>query len=287
MPFQKEQIQQARQADLVEYLRARGYELKREGQNFRVPGHGGLIVRANHWRQFSTGEGGNALDFLVKVMGRDFKTAIQELTGVPVAVPGEMAGLRKKLKPLVMPPAARNQRRVIAYLTKTRGLPVDIVVSLIRAGLLLQDDRGNCVFPCLDETGEARGAILEGTLSNVRWKGRAPGSDISYPWWWPPAAGGKSDLVTVTESPIDAMSLAVLRPGCRACHIIALGGLHLDAVEGFISRLNIRRVVLALDNDSEGQKAAKRLSEGLLKTGVHCWILKPEKKDWNSILGMV
>lgn len=284
--LQHDEIRRARQADLVAYLRQQGYELKREGKNWRIEDHGGLLVQGNHWKQFSTGEGGNALDFLVKVMGRDFKTAIQELTGVPVAVPGEMAGLRKKLKPLVMPPAARNQRRVIAYLTKTRGLPVDIVVSLIRAGLLLQDDRGNCVFPCLDETGEARGAILEGTLSNVRWKGRAPGSDISYPWWWPPT-GGNSNLVTVVENPIDALSLAVLRPGCRQGHIIALGGLHENAVNAFILRLKIKQVVLALDNDQEGQKAAKRLSEGLLKTGVHCWILKPEKKDWNSILGMV
>jgi len=287
MSFQKEQIQRARQADLVEYLRARGYELKREGQNFRVPGHGGLIVRGNHWRQFSTGEGGNSLDFLVKVLGVEFKKAVEQLVNCPAVNPGEQSmsgGTTSRTKQLDMPARAQNQRRVIAYLTQTRGLPADLVVGLIRAGLLWQDARGNCVFPCLDSVGQAQGAILEGTLSDVRWKGRAAGSDIHYGWLWPPAI--ESDLVAVVESPIDAMSLSVLRPGVRSNYLLALGGLHFEAVERFLSeRLHVRQVVLAMDNDSPGRQAAQDWQKWLNTQQYKVWCLFPDKgKDWNEMV---
>lgn len=270
------EITAARQADLVQYLRDQGYDLQREGQNWRIEGHGGLLIRQNHWKQFNTGEGGNAVDFLTKVLGKDFRTAVQELvniTTVTVTEPTE-----KKLK---MPQPAANQRRVIAYLNQTRGLPANLVVSLIRAGLLYQDGRGNCVFPCFED-GQARGAILHGTLTDVRYTGRAPGSDIRHGWYWPPEEGN-SDLLTVSEAPIDAMSLSVLRPKCRKGHILALGGLHREAIESFLSRFEIRRAVLALDNDFEGQKVAQNWREWLFEK-YQVWNLVSQQKDWNEDL---
>jgi hypothetical protein len=245
-----ELIRRARQADLVEYLSRRGYELKREGQNYRVVGHGGLLVRGNHYKHFSTGEGGNSLDFLTKILGIPFRQAVQELTGqnpgentirvvkTPAKIPSPLNGQNPgENTVLIMPARAKDNRRVYAYLTKTRGLPSGMVNELVKTGLIYQDGRGNCVFPCLDVGGRPRGAILRGTLSDVRFQGRATGSDTSYGWWWPPS--GESDLVTVTESPIDAMSFVVLRPGARAGHILALGGLHQEAVEGFLGRVKL------------------------------------------------
>lgn len=284
MPFPKEQIQQARQADLIQYLLDHGYDLKREGQNFRIPGHGGLLVRANHWRQFSTGEGGNTLDFLVRVLGIDFKEAIEQLVVYPTANPGGQTVSRGVSK-LEMPDRAQNNRRVIAYLTKTRGLPADVIIGLIKTDLLWQDTQGNCVFPCNNVKGEAQGAILEGTLSDVRWKGRAAGSDIEYGWWWPPAASD-INLMTVVESPIDAMSLPVLRPGARDGYILAMGGLHREAIERFLNdRPGVRRVVLALDNDSPGKQATEEWQEWLKNKEYKVWVLSPYRsKDWNALL---
>ncbi len=122
-----------------------------------------------------------------------------------------------------MPGRCRNHQRVIAYLIKTRGLPVNLVIELIRAKLLYQSDDGHCVFPCLDRIGEPKGAIIRGTFSDFRYVARADGSDASYGWHWPPV--GPSDQVVFTESPIDAMSLAVLSLEFKACHILAIGGL--------------------------------------------------------------
>lgn len=286
MAFSRETILKARRADLVEYLRSKGYELKKEGRNWRVVGHGGLVVRGNSFYQFSTGLGGNALDFCLKILGLDFRQAMLELIGSPGAAVEHRRVVPEKKK-LEMPARFRNEHRVIAYLTKTRRLPAGLVVELIRAGLLYQDEKGNCVFVCRDGEGRARGAILAGTVPGVSWKGVAAGSDTSYGWWWPAIISENADIVTIVESTIDAMSLAVVCPETRRGHILALGGLHKEALEGFISRVNIRKVVLALDGDVWGRKAAQEWREWLSGQGYDVDDLVPEKaKDWNDVLKM-
>jgi hypothetical protein len=87
-------------------------------------------------------------------------------------------------------------------LSKTRCLPVDVIIEQIRSRRLYQDDRGNCVFPCHDRNGEPQGAIKWGTWSDVRYVARAAGSNASYGWHWPPATEN-CKVVVITESPID------------------------------------------------------------------------------------
>lgn len=65
-------------------------------------------------------------------------------------------------KDFMLPQRGQNYRRVIAYLNKSRMLPVDLIIDLIHAKLLYQDEDGNCVFPCLDRNGEPKGAIIRG-----------------------------------------------------------------------------------------------------------------------------
>lgn len=284
MAFSREMILKARQADLVEYLRSRGYELKKEGRNWRLPGYGGLVVRGNSYYQFSAQVGGNSLDFCMKIFCLPFWQAVLELNGASLVASFEPG--KKVKRELEMPTRFRNEHRVIAYLTKTRMLPAGLVVNLIKAGLLYQDKIGNCVFVCRDDAGRALAAILEGTITKVRWKGLAPGSDTSFGWFWPGPAGRYIDTVIVFESPIDAMSLAVLRPEIRFSHLLALGGLHREALEGFLNRKNILRVGLAFDNDEWGQKAAQEWQEWLLDEGYTVLNLTPDKpaKDWNDML---
>ncbi|MCG9969601.1 DUF3991 and toprim domain-containing protein [Pelotomaculum terephthalicicum JT] len=289
MVFSREMILKARRADLLEYLRSRGYELKKEGKNWRAPGYGGLVIRGNRFYHFSGEIGGNALDFCIKFLRLPFWQAVLELNGSPAAaIERPVPRAEKKLKKVLeMPARFRNEHRVIAYLTKTRCLPAGMVVDLIRIGLLYQDDKGNCVFVCRDEAGRARGAILAGTVSNVRWKGVAPGSDTGYGWWWP-ADCDNADTVIPVESPIDAVSFVVLYPEMRESHILALGGLHTEALEGFLKRVKIGRVVLALDSDIWGRKAALEWGGLLSARGyeVREEVVPEDAKDWNNLLRM-
>jgi hypothetical protein len=188
-------------------------------------------------------------------------------------------------KELYMPERGRNHRRVIAYLIKARGLPVELIIELIRSKLLYQDEHGNCVFPCFDRHGEARGAIIRGTYTDVRYVAQAPGSDASYGWHWPPK--NESGQLVITESPIDAMSLALIRPLFRTGHILALGGLKPSAVHRFLDdHCMVRTLVFALDNDQTGLDAVRKWSVRLYEKGYDVQICLPDTpaKDWNEML---
>lgn len=280
--YTADQIKAARQADLVVWLQAHGHDLKREGLNWRLPGFAGLLIQGNHFKHFGSGTGGNSLDFLTNIFGMNFLDAVQTLihTG-PAQQPIRAPAVAEK--ELILPQRGRNHRRVIAYLTKARCLPVELVIELIRSKLLYQDVNGNCAFPCLGRRGEPKGAIIRGTYTDVRYVARAQGSDASYGWHWPP--GGGSDQVVITESPIDAMSLAVIRPEVRADHILALGGLIPAGVHRFLDERDVKTVILALDNDDPGIDAAFGWTLELGDNVHNVQTCSPAPaKDWNELL---
>lgn len=79
-------IEQARQADLPDLLASRGWHLKREGRDYRIPGHGGLTLWQDdaglwRWTWFSRGKGGDAISFLMEFEGLSFREAIEVLSG--------------------------------------------------------------------------------------------------------------------------------------------------------------------------------------------------------------
>lgn len=294
MPFSRDQITRARRADLVTYLSACGFRLRRDGRGqYRVPGHGGLIVSRNRWYWHSRQKGGNALDFLVDVLGLPFAEAVEALLETPEAAcpgpsapPQKIAGLDSPpaFRP---PPAAPDHRRVLAYLTVVRRLPAETVSSLIQQGLLYEDTQGNCVFPCRDSAGRIRGAFLRGTHPRRAFKGLAAGSDSRYGWWWPPDPGPGSGIVAATESAVDAVSLVTLYPAFRRFHQLSLNGLRPGALQTFLAdHREVRTVILALDSDEPGQQAAGRLRLELSEKGYRAAILRPPQgcKDWNEVL---
>jgi len=284
--YSQDQIMAARQADLPTWLQAHGYNLKREGRNWRVPGNAGLFVQGNHFKHFGSDIGGNSLDFLVDFLGYKFLDAVQALIhAAPAQLPIGHYMPPAAQNDFLLPQRGRNHRRVIAYLIKARGLPIDLIIELIRSKLLFQDDHGNCVFPCLDQRREPKGAIIRGTYTDVRYVAQAPGSDASYGWHWQPDR--ESNLVYITESPIDAMGLAVIRPFSRADHILALGGLKPSGVHRFLDdHQMVRTIVFSLDNDQPGLDAVKRWSVELHEKGCNVQICLPDApaKDWNEML---
>jgi len=289
LTYTLEQIRQARQVDLLRYLEKQGYELKKEGQNYRVAGQGGFLVQKNHWKQFSTDQGGNTLDFLIKMEGHSFKEAMEMLlegATMPENTeikPNFYRGKENNKKELQLPDRAPNEHRVLAYLNKTRGLSIDMIVQLIKEGLLYQDVRGNCVFVCIaPETGEIKGAALQGTLTDVKkYRGVCRGTDTRFGFYLPPEE--KSNVLVITESAIDILSLATLKPKAKEHHMLSLNGLNLEALECFLENQTIKHIVIALDNDHEGIRAAAQLEK---KYAFDLKISKylPPSKDWNEEL---
>ncbi len=78
----REQIRTARLASLLPLLEKRGLPLvETGGDNFLVSAFPGLIVKDCYWRWPERNQSGNAIDFLVQVLGLSFHAAMTELTG--------------------------------------------------------------------------------------------------------------------------------------------------------------------------------------------------------------
>lgn len=180
----KEQIESARGANLAEYFQTHGYECELRRDELHVKGYGGFYVNVNtnQWTCFSGNKGGtNAVNCLTEMLGMDFKTAVRELAGGSISYTPrrENNSFSAVKKQLVLPEKADNMKKVFAYLCQTRKINSEIVSQLAHDKLLYQDTRGNAVFVHRDENGKIVGAEIQGTNSEIRYKGVAQGTSES------------------------------------------------------------------------------------------------------------
>ena len=180
----KEQIESARGANLAEYFQTHGYECELRRDELHVKGYGGFFVNVNtnQWTCFSENKGGtNAVNCLTEMLGMDFKTAVRELAGGSISYTPrrENNSFSAVKKQLVLPEKADNMKKVFAYLCQTRKINSEIVSQLAHDKLLYQDTRGNAVFVHRDKNGKIVGAEIQGTNSEIRYKGVAQGTSES------------------------------------------------------------------------------------------------------------
>ena len=79
-PWTREQIRAARTAMLVPLLEKRGLKfIETGGGNFLVTAYPGLIVKESYWRWPERNLSGNAIDFLVQILGLSFHDAMRDI----------------------------------------------------------------------------------------------------------------------------------------------------------------------------------------------------------------
>lgn len=280
--FSNEQIRQARQADLKQYLElTQGWTFKREKKNWRCNQHDSLYVMGNAYVWYSRGDSkGNTLNFLVKHFGFTFVNAVKELNGSryqaaqPIIMTNGPKGAVKFDK-------APDAKRVIAYLTKTRKLAFDIVIKpLLERHLLSQDTNGNAVFKWIND-GELIGAELQGTCSDVRFKGVLGGSLTGH--GFTVMVSPKPIKVAFFESAIDLLSCWQLyREDLAQYALVSMAGLKEVTVINTIDRLGIapENALIACDNDQAGKNFTALMKD---KFGIRAK-LPVCHKDWNDQL---
>lgn len=125
-------IEQARQMDLLSYLRA--YEpsnLKRVAGNvYCTSEHDSLKISNGKWYWWSRGFGGvSALDYLIKVKEYSFVEAVETLTGrIADWKPPPPAPKKDEPKVLLLPPKNKDSDRVTEYLFG-RGIDYQLIAS--------------------------------------------------------------------------------------------------------------------------------------------------------------
>lgn len=273
----KEQIQEAREADLFRYLQFHESGiLKRDGPNYRHKEHDSLVyvTGKRYWYWNSRGRSINALDYLVEIRGYGLVDAVNALTDGGTRQTENYQGTAVKShvpkepekKPFSLPWAKRCATFAVSYLQR-RGISSQVISQCFRSGLLYEaryKGEAVCVFVGKDDGGKARFACMRGIGTNL--KKDVAGSDKRFSFCYPPDNPGSRQLA-VFEAPIDALSHATLQElegwkwdGWR----LSLGGTSHVALTAFLERHpEIRRVTLCMDNDFAGLVNARKIRDML------------------------
>jgi len=290
-------VRQARQTDLVKWLRQNNEPLKRAGQWWYIEGCDSLRIQGNKWYRNSKGRSGNSIDFLVDYYNLSPKEAVERLTKDVGCFLVKKSGVKEKnmnaqtLREFNVNSidSAHDQRRILAYLIKKRGIPADIVLAQIRDRQLFQESRtGNAIFAMTNETGNIVGAEVVGTLSfeNIRFKGIKADSAGGYGY----AVGQKlyPRYILFFESAIDLLSFIAImhnqKKSMTGCLLVSMAGLKPEVIRKSLQVFgkSAATPVLCVDNDEAGNDFI-----------VHCLtqypatiIKQPDKcfKDWNDQL---
>lgn len=304
-------LEEIKKIPIVDYAKYLGLTVERVGNHYyTTKGHDSIridIVK-NRYTQYSNSDSklqGDVIAFVQNFGNCSYPEAIETLkkyagisdnnyynnnynpkyTTKPTYQP-----ITEEPKMLLMPGRAENNKRVIAYLTKSRFLNSSIVKELIGRGLIFQEkDKNNVIFVGLDENGIPKYACRRSSLSNVQFRGECSGSDKKYGFNF---SGKDKEKLYIFEAPIDAISHATIanivyksNSAWKEHSRIALGGTSDVALEQYLkTHSEVKELHLCLDNDDAGRSASQKITEKYAKQGYKVLIHTPKNKDFNEDL---
>ncbi len=297
----EEMINEARQVDLLSYLKAhQPTNLVRCGPNeYCTAEHDSLKISNGKWFWFSRGVGGNsALDYLVRVEGIDFVSAVSGLaTGsLPRLTRPERS--EPKRRDLSLPRMTFDLNEAGSYL-RSRCIDQAVINDFTARKMVAEDTLGHTVlFLGLDKNNKPRQCSMRSS-SGPMVKRDATGSDKSYCFSSP--AESQSRTLRVFEGAIDLLSFATLMREAgvdyRKTHMISLSGINLPGrdlsevkapvcLQRYLDdHPEIQNVVLHLDNDYAGRRASVGIQYALEKQGFTVkTVPPPHGKDFNDYL---
>lgn len=222
--------------------------------------------------------GGGAIDLVIHLEGLGFRATVEWLAQ---RFPGDAScrsadrPAQPKTRHLRLPP--RNTAKlssVIRYLVHERCLARTVIESLIAAGTIYADDKGNAVFVMTDDEQSAVGAEIRGTTPRP-WRSMASGSrkDLGYF----SVAAPDATMIVLCESAIDALSCSILRPESLC---ISTAGARTSP--GWLDSLVCEGMPIycGFDADPTGNQMARAMIEAHPRVRR----LRPLFHDWNDVL---
>lgn len=292
-----------------DYAASRGFQIIKKGSFYSIKGKpknadfSSVMIKpsTNRYCHYASDTHWHSIiDFVMELDNCDEKTAIKMLSPLIDTYNLDSAEIvrntaeRKVQKadaPLELPERADTIRNAYAYLTKTRCINRDIVDSFIYNGNLYQDKHNNCVFVSYNRQGEATFCNKRGTYtsSQKRFLQDVPGSDYEHCFFM----NNGSKTLIVTESVIDSMSIMTIIQDCKkivhSYDYVALSGTgKWEAVLNILKENpNIKKILLACDNDKWGLLAIENIRNSILKDFPHIKVtdfLPDTEHDWNDQL---
>ena len=268
----------ARHADLYAFLvKYHNSDFTNEGDSIRLKSNHSISVKKDYteYKDFSTGETGNSIDFLKNYMGYTFVEAVQALSDAPA--PTHLADIQqnsiRNVPPEFPKPVNGTYKNLFAYL-KSRGISFETIQMLVSQKIMYQEkSKNNIVFINMErDFAELRGTYtfgkpFHGIVTNSRHDGF---------WWFRTSKNATKGYIC--EAAIDAISLYELHKiqgKQEKAYYISIAGV---AKQPAIDRLKNSKlnIVIAVDNDTAGQQCRDKNSE--------LEYILPKNKDWNKDL---
>lgn len=292
---------------ITDYAERSGYTLIKTGRYYSLREHDSVKIdpekncfwRNSRFQKGFKGGAGSVIDFAIEFNGaRDAREAMRQIADIygiegdnqpKVAYQKPVVSERRdrperKAGEVMLPKKDADNRRVYAYLLKTRKIEQAVINYFLGKKMLYQDTHKNCVF----HIGTVF-ACLRGTDTNKRFILDLEGCDYDECFFIRP--NENANTLIVAESVIDIMSIMsqMVREGKRFTDYsyLALSGtgklvslfIHLSKEQRF------NAVILAFDNDEGGEKATSIAEDGLLESGFngrYAVASAPSGKDWND-----
>ena len=252
--------------DVAEKL---GFTVVKIGNYYTLKEHDSVRInpKNNLYIQNSTGKGGTVIDFYMNFSGLSLKEALKKLSEGTITSSYKpyqehnTIKAKHEIKDLILPKADENLKNVYAYLVSTRGIDKAIVSDFIKQKMLYQDIHKNCVFVSY-KNREPMFAAVRGTNTKKRFLGDIEGSNYDYLFF----IDNNGKNLVVSESVIDAMSIMSIYKSngdnYKKNDYIALAGTQKhEGVFNHLAKKKYESILICLDNDEAGKKAAVMLEE--------------------------
>ena len=274
----QDQIQVARHTDLYAFLmKYHNDHFTQEGNSIRPKNNHSISIKQGYcgYKDFSTYETGNSIEFLTKHMGYSFVSAVQALTkcsATDYSINTQKNGIQS-VPPKFPVPVNGIYKNLFAFLTD-RDIPAETIQMLISEKIMYQEkEKNNIVFI----NAERDFAELRGTYTFGKpFHGIAAHCRPDGFWWFRTSKAATTGYIC--EAAVDAISLYELHKmqgNMEPAYYISIAG---AAKQPAIDRLKRSKLnlILAVDNDAAGQVCRDRNSD--------LEYILPILKDWNEDL---
>lgn len=291
MIYSREEINQADSMEIVSILNSLGEPIRKVGQYYETKAHDSLRISGNKYYWNSRGTNGKTIKFIMEYYGYSFTKAVELILDKINQKATASTKSQMKSDALHEPSSQwsndslaeiSEKRRAIAYLCKSRMISYEIVIELIKRGIIAQDTFGCVLFKALDENGEVVGAERRSMAVGSHFRQTVRGTNSLYGVNIPI---GNPNSIFAFESSIDMISFyEIYHRKIRDSILVSLRGLKPRIIDSTCKRYNISgdRVYICVDNDESGNTFLERMKEKTPE--LNSIIIHDGCKDWNERL---
>ncbi len=211
----------------------------------------------------------------------------------------------RKIKPTELPKDLGSELKIVPlelnldpsksdvardYLENARGIKPETVRLSVENGSIAASGADNVSFLLRDLEGHIIGDAWRSVAEGSSSRGNSKGTYKELGWFY---LGNPKDAteIVLTEAPVEALSYYDLQPekDWSKAAVLSMNGVSAGArlEEFLIASKSLKTVVIALNNDVPGQRAAARIAEKLIAARPELLIeneIPASGSDWNELI---